>query len=148
LALNNLLDALNKPEAGQATGYTGSTGHHIPAHSNQAIDSMGHCNNGWHHSDEIKLPNLYSHVEGKQCEWNFTLQRQGLLERTVDNSYLATDADNEDPMNPAGHAITYRIEVGPQTGRKVFAETVINALIKQAHKLPAELYRSQVSDLR
>jgi transposase len=28
------------------------------------------------------------------------------------------------------------------------SETVINALIKQAHKLPAELYRSQVSDLR
>jgi hypothetical protein len=49
-------------------------------------------------------------------------ERQGLLERTVENSYLATDADNEDPMNILlGHAITYRIAVGPQTGRKVFA---------------------------
>ena len=49
------------------------------------------------------------------------LERQGLLERTVENSYLATDADNEDPMNILlGHAITYRIAVGPQTGRKVF----------------------------
>jgi hypothetical protein len=50
------------------------------------------------------------------------LERQGLLERTVENSCLATDADNEDPMNILlGHAITYRIAVGPQTGRKVFA---------------------------
>lgn len=52
------------------------------------------------------------------------LERQGLLERTVENSYLATDADNEDPMNILlGHAITYRIAVGPQTGRKVFTES-------------------------
>jgi hypothetical protein len=49
------------------------------------------------------------------------LERQGLLEQAVENSYLATDADNEDPMNILlGHAITYRIAVGPQTGRKVF----------------------------
>ena len=49
------------------------------------------------------------------------LERQGLLERTVENSYLATDADNEYPMNILlGHAITYRIAVGPQTGRKMF----------------------------
>ena len=35
---------------------------------------------------------------------------------------LATDADNEDPINTLlGHAITHRIAVGPQTGRKVFA---------------------------
>ena len=66
------------------------------------------------------------------------LERQGLLERDADdcmdaggratqgavaeNSYLAADAVPEDPMNQLlGHSITYRIAVGPQAGRKVFA---------------------------
>jgi hypothetical protein len=47
---------------------------------------------------------------------------QGLLERDAENSYLTTDTVPEDPMNQLlGHSITYRIAVGPQTGRKVFA---------------------------
>jgi len=49
------------------------------------------------------------------------LERRGLLERDDENSYLATDAISEDPMNQLlGHSITYRIAVGPQAGRKVF----------------------------
>ena len=49
------------------------------------------------------------------------LERQGLLERDAENSYLASDAVNEDPMNQLlGHSITYRIAVGPSQGRKVF----------------------------
>ena len=65
------------------------------------------------------------------------LERQGLLERDADdcmdaggratqgavaeNSYLASDAVDDDPMTPLlGHSITYRIAVGPQAGRKVF----------------------------
>jgi hypothetical protein len=49
------------------------------------------------------------------------LERQGLLERDAENSYLTTDAVSEDPMNQLlGHSITYRIAVGPQIGRKVF----------------------------
>ena len=43
------------------------------------------------------------------------------LERDAENSYLASDAVDDDPMNPLlGHSITYRIAVGPQAGRKVF----------------------------
>jgi len=50
------------------------------------------------------------------------LERQGLLERDAENSYLTTDAVSEDPMNQLlGYSITYRIAVGPQAGRKVFA---------------------------
>ena len=50
------------------------------------------------------------------------LERQGLLERNAENSYLPTDAVPEDPMNQLlGHSITYRIAVGPQAGRKVFS---------------------------
>lgn len=51
------------------------------------------------------------------------LERQGLLERDAQNSYLASDAveDEEDPMNQLlGHSVTYRIAVGPRQGRKVF----------------------------
>jgi len=52
------------------------------------------------------------------------LERQGLLVRDTGNCYLtadAVDADNETPMNHLlGSAITYRIAMGPQQGRKVF----------------------------
>jgi hypothetical protein len=49
------------------------------------------------------------------------LERQGWLSRDAENSYLAGDAVEEDPMAQLlGHSITYRIAVGPQAGRKVF----------------------------
>ncbi len=49
------------------------------------------------------------------------LERQGLLERDGENSYLASDPAQEGPMDQLlGHSITYRIAVGPQQGRKVF----------------------------
>jgi hypothetical protein len=49
------------------------------------------------------------------------LERQGLLEGDAENSYLAWDAVDEDPIAQLlGHSITYRIAVGPQAGRRVF----------------------------
>jgi ribosomal protein S27E len=49
------------------------------------------------------------------------LERQGLLERDIENSHLDLGAVDEDPMHTLlGHSITYRIAVGPQQGRKVF----------------------------
>ena len=49
------------------------------------------------------------------------LERQGLLERDAENSYLALEPDDDDAMvQLQGHSITYRIAVGPQQGRKVF----------------------------
>jgi hypothetical protein len=52
------------------------------------------------------------------------LERQGLLVRDADNSYLTAegvDADSESPINQLlGSSITYRIAIGPQQGRKVF----------------------------
>lgn len=49
------------------------------------------------------------------------LERQGLLERDAENSYLAGD-DVEDVamVQLLGSSITYRIAVGRQAGRKVF----------------------------
>jgi hypothetical protein len=47
-------------------------------------------------------------------------QRQGLLQRDAQNSYLAGERIDEAPMDPLwGHSITWRIAVGPQAGRKV-----------------------------
>ncbi|MCF6263734.1 MAG: hypothetical protein L3J24_09145 [Xanthomonadales bacterium] len=49
---------------------------------------------------------------------------KGLLERDTGNIYLtpeAVDSSDEEPLNQLlGSAITYRIAVGPQQGRKVF----------------------------
>ena len=47
-------------------------------------------------------------------------ERQGLLQRDAQTSYLASEVIDEGPMDPLwGHSITWRIAVGPQAGRKV-----------------------------
>jgi hypothetical protein len=49
------------------------------------------------------------------------LERRGFLERDDENSYLALEAAEDDPMQQLyGHSITYRIAIGPHQGRKVF----------------------------
>jgi hypothetical protein len=51
------------------------------------------------------------------------LERQGLLERDTENSYLSSNAveDEDDPMHQLqGASVTYRIALGPRQGRKVF----------------------------
>jgi len=49
------------------------------------------------------------------------LERQGWLTRDAENSYLASDAEDDEPMTPLlGHSISYRIAVGPLAGCKVF----------------------------
>jgi hypothetical protein len=50
------------------------------------------------------------------------LEKRGFLERDAENSYLTLEPDDDDAMvQLQGHSITYRIAVGPQQGRKVFA---------------------------
>ncbi len=50
------------------------------------------------------------------------LERQGVLERDEENSYLQLEGMDEDPMQQLiGCSVSYRIAVGPQQGRKVFA---------------------------
>jgi hypothetical protein len=62
------------------------------------------------------------------------LERQGLLERDAENSYLASDAVDDDPMNQLlGNSITYRIAVGPQAGRKVFTLQTLPACDPEDH---------------
>lgn len=50
------------------------------------------------------------------------LERRGMLERDEDNSYLTLDGLEEDPLKDIhSHSVTYRVAIGPQKGRKVFA---------------------------
>ena len=53
------------------------------------------------------------------------LEHQGLVEHDTGNVYLTPEtvtASDDDPSNQLlGSSITYRIAVGPQQGRKVFA---------------------------
>ncbi|MCP4472408.1 MAG: hypothetical protein GY815_17320 [Gammaproteobacteria bacterium] len=47
-------------------------------------------------------------------------EREGILERGEENSYLNLEGD-EDPMQQVlGCSVSYRIAIGPQQGRKVF----------------------------
>ncbi len=49
------------------------------------------------------------------------LERQGVLERDAENTYLQLDGMEEDPMQQLlGCSVSYRIAVGPNQGRKVF----------------------------
>jgi hypothetical protein len=55
------------------------------------------------------------------------LEREGILERDVENSYLNLEGD-EDPMQQVlGCSVSYRIAIGAQQGRKVFTLQTIPA---------------------
>lgn len=50
------------------------------------------------------------------------LKRRGLLKRDAESSYLAGESVDEEALAQLrGHSITYRIALGPQVGRKIFA---------------------------
>jgi len=56
------------------------------------------------------------------------LEREGILERDEESSYLNLDDADEDPMQQVlGCSVSYRIAVGPQQGRKVFTLQTIPA---------------------
>ncbi len=49
------------------------------------------------------------------------LERSGIVERDMENSYLNQELFDEDGlMDLQGHSIQYRIAIGPQRGQKVF----------------------------
>ena len=56
------------------------------------------------------------------------LERQGLLARDAENSYLELDPEGGGPMaDLLGHSITYRVAVGPRAGQKVFSLQTVPA---------------------
>jgi hypothetical protein len=59
------------------------------------------------------------------------LERQGILERDEENSYLQLDGIDDDPMQQLiGCSVSYRIAVGPQQGRKVFTLQTLPAVVE------------------
>jgi ribosomal protein S27E len=49
-----------------------------------------------------------------------TLEQRGLIERDIENAWLAADAEAGPLDDLIGHSITYRIAVGPRAGQKLF----------------------------
>ena len=92
------------------------------------LDGVYSADNSWLRFRQVKAPtsNELIHLTHTiahrvaRC-----LERQGLLERDAGQIYLTADgvdADLDSPMNQLlGSSITYRIAVGSQRGRKVFA---------------------------
>ncbi|MBP7609920.1 MAG: hypothetical protein KA756_08265 [Steroidobacteraceae bacterium] len=48
------------------------------------------------------------------------LERGGLVERDMENAWLAGDGEADPLDDLIGHSITYRIAVGPRAGQKLF----------------------------
>ena len=61
------------------------------------------------------------------------LERRGLLVRDAENAYLEWDGEEVSPLDDlAGHAITYRITVGPNRGQKAFTLQTLPAIESEA----------------
>jgi hypothetical protein len=57
------------------------------------------------------------------------LERQGILQRDEESSYLQLDGIDDDSMQPLiGFSVSYRIAVGPQKGRKVLTLQTLPAV--------------------
>ncbi len=55
------------------------------------------------------------------------LEQRGLIERDLENAWLATQG-SEGPLDDLiGHSITYRVAVGPRTGQKLFTLQTVPA---------------------
>jgi hypothetical protein len=52
------------------------------------------------------------------------LKRGGLVERDMENAWLAGDGEADPLDDLIGHSITYRIAVGPRAGQKLFTLSV------------------------
>jgi hypothetical protein len=69
--------------------------------------------------DKAELESLVHTLSGRVGSY---LEREGLLVRDMDNSYLALESEDESGLEQVlGGSITYRIAIGPQQGCKVFA---------------------------
>jgi len=55
------------------------------------------------------------------------LERRGLVERDMENAWLATDGPGGPLDDLIGHSITYRIAVGPRAGQKLFTLQTLSA---------------------
>ncbi len=75
--------------------------------------------------DHQELADLLHRISQRVASF---LEREGILERDEENSYLNLEDQDEDPLRQVlGCSVSYRIAVGPQQGRKVFTLQTIPA---------------------
>ena len=78
-----------------------------------------------HAPDQQELTGLVHTISHRVAGF---LEREGILERDEENSYLNLEDRDEDPMlQVLGCSVSYRNAVGPQQGRKVFTLQTIPA---------------------
>jgi ribosomal protein S27E len=66
------------------------------------------------------------------------LERQGVLARDAESSYLELESAADGPMDDLlGHSITYRVAVGPRAGQKVFSLQSVPARAEEPRKAVA-----------
>ena len=63
------------------------------------------------------LQQLVAHIAGRIGR---ALERRGLVERDLENAWLAADTEAGPLDDLLGHSIIYRIAVGPRAGQKLF----------------------------
>jgi hypothetical protein len=57
------------------------------------------------------------------------LEKRGLIERDIENAWLASDSEAGPLDDLIGHSITYRIAVGPRAGQKLFTLQTLPARV-------------------
>ena len=63
------------------------------------------------------------------------LEKRGLIERDMENAWLAADGSGGALDDLIGHSITYRIAVGPRAGQKLFTlQTLLAGAIPEAER--------------
>ena len=68
-----------------------------------------------------------------------SLERQGLLARDAESSYLELNPDAGGPLDDLiAHSITYRVAVGPRAGQKVFSLQTVPARGEEPRKEVAQ----------
>lgn len=68
------------------------------------------------------------------------LEKAGLIQRDIDNTFLDLPMDDEDSLLPLqGASVHYRIAVGPDTSKKVFALQTLPAKDEQHYGQLAQI---------
>jgi hypothetical protein len=92
---------------------------------------------GQSHFHRVKSPSqeeLQTLVHKLSLRIGRYLERQGLIERDMENSYLSLEGLDDNPLTELhGHSITYRIAVGPQRGQKGFRLQTLPPDVEQSY---------------
>ena len=92
------------------------------------------CVKAPNHNDMESLVNVISHRIA------LYLEKAGLIQRDMDNTFLDLHMDDEDSLLPLQAAsVNYRIAVGPEAGKKVFALQTLPAKDEQHYGQLAQI---------